>query len=55
MNITPKQIILIASLIALDIAENKTTKEINSYKNLFNAIANNLQAYCNQLIFADKK
>lgn len=53
MNISPEKIILVASIIALDIADGKSLNEINTYKNLFNSIANNLQSYCNQKVFFD--
>lgn len=53
MNISPEKIILISAIIALDIAGSKSINEINTYKNLFNAIANNLQTYCNQKTFFD--
>lgn len=55
MNISPEKIILISAIIALDIAGGKSINEINTYKNLFNAIANNLQTYCNQKTFFDNK
>lgn len=53
MNISPEKIILISAIIALDIADGKNINEINTYKNLFNSIANNLQTYCNQKTFFD--
>lgn len=55
MNICPEKIVLIASIIALDIADGKSIDEINTYRNLFNAISCNLQTYCNQCVFIDKK
>ncbi|MBQ7884488.1 MAG: hypothetical protein IJ318_00120 [Clostridia bacterium] len=54
MKISPKKFILISTIIALDIADGKTASEINAYKNLFNAIACNLQNYCNQLTHYEK-
>ena len=51
MNICPEKIVLISAIIALDIAEGKSLEEINTYKNLFNAISCNLQTYSNQAIY----
>ena len=50
MDISPNKLILIASIIAINIAENKSINEINTYKNLFSAIANNLQNIVNQTL-----
>lgn len=50
MKIEPEKLILIASIISLDIAKNKSLNEINTYKNLFSAISNNLQSYVNQYL-----
>ena len=55
MEIEPKKLILIASIIALDIADNKRINEINTYKNLFSTIASNLQSYVNQSLFNKKE
>ena len=55
MEIEPKKLILIASIIALDIADNKSINEINTYKNLFSTIASNLQSYVNQSLFNKKE
>lgn len=55
MNISPEKIVLIAAIIALDIADGKSIEEINTYKNLFNAISCNLQTYCHQAGYIDKK
>ena len=55
MNICPEKIVLISAIIALDIADGKSIDEINTYKNLFNAISCNLQTYCNHAGYIDKK
>ena len=54
MKIEPKKLILIATIIALDIADNKSINEINTYKNLFSTISNVLQSIVNQMIFNGK-
>lgn len=54
MKIEPKKLILIATIIALDIADDKSINEINTYKNLFSTIANILQSIVNQMIFNGK-
>jgi hypothetical protein len=55
MDISPQKFVLISTIIALNIAEGKSVAEINTYKNLFNAVANNLQTFCNQALFCDSK
>ena len=45
MEIEPKKLILIASIIALDIADNKS----------ISTIASNLQSYVNQSLFNKKE
>ena len=54
MKIEPKKLILIATIIALDIADNKSINESNTYKNLFSTISNILQSIVNQMIFNGK-
>lgn len=51
MKIDPKKLVLIGAIIALDIAEDKSLNEINTYKNLFSTIASNLQSIVNQTLF----
>ena len=51
MKIDPKKLVLIGAIIALNIAEDKSLNEINTYKNLFSTIASNLQSIVNQTLF----
>ena len=53
MKIKPDNLVLIGAIIALEIAEGKSVKEINAYKNLFSIIANNLQSFVNQIACYD--
>lgn len=54
MDIPPNKLILIASIISINIAENKSINEINTLKNLFSTIANNLQSIVNQKLYNKK-
>lgn len=55
MSIDPKKIVLIGTIIAIDLANDKSINEINTYKNLFSIICNNLQAIVSQKAFNDYK
>ena len=51
MKLEPKKLVLISAIIALDLADGKSLNEINTLKNLFSSIANNLQSIVNQTIY----
>lgn len=55
MEISPECLVSLSSLIAIEISNDKTIEQINTYKNLFSMIASNMQAIVNQNLYNQKK